>query len=103
MAKGTGYPILSSTKSIIISHSSRSTQQAGFCANSQEVAGHIFAPETGFPHWLLSAFSSISANSGIIPWLCHERILPNTFKIIFSESLYNSSIHVVYNRDSALK
>jgi len=31
MATGTGYPILSFTKSIIISHSSRSTQQAGFC------------------------------------------------------------------------
>jgi len=102
-ATGTGYPNLSSTKSIIISHSRRSIKRAGFCANSQEVAGHILAPETGFSHWLLSSFPSVSAHNGTIPWLCHERNLPNIFKFIFSESLYNSSLHIVYNRDSATK
>jgi len=102
-ATDTGYPIVSSTKSIIISHSSRSTQLTGFCANSHEVAGHTLVPDTGFLHRLLSAFSSISVNSGIMPWLYHERVLRNIFKFIFSGSLHNSSFHIVYNRDSVMK
>jgi hypothetical protein len=46
----TDYHILSSTKSTIISHSSLSTQQAGFRTGFQEVAGYILASDTGFPH-----------------------------------------------------